>query len=180
MKKFLKKFLYYFASLLLPTDLQFLREQGYEPKEYELVMKNQLGHKMYNIVNSSDESEETNINQIKKILYAGYDVNFNLGAGFTALHYAVLRKKARVCKFLVINGANPHIENCDDNTPLSLADGKDRYSRRDKKLMKILKLSTCKIFRPGLNRRKNAKNAWERYNSEYNLNLELGTIFLNQ
>jgi hypothetical protein len=186
-KKFLKQafilFCTYITTHTMQQDLQSLREQGYEPEEYELdryAMQRQLSNTIYVIVNSRDESEETTINQIKEILDTGYDLNFNLGGGFTALHYAVLRGKAQVCEFLITNGANPHIENYDDHTPLSLADGRDRNSLGDEKIMKILKLSKCSIFRPGLNRRENARDAWERYNSVYNLNLELGTDFLNQ
>lgn len=140
----------------------------------------ELGNKVYSIVSDEYRSEEAKITEIKKLIDEGYDVNCNLFAGFTVLHYAVLREEALVCEFLVKYGANPHIENCDGNTPLALANGRSNLALRpDEKLIKILKLSTCSVFLPGMNRRgeDDARHSLIRYNKKHGLNLEMGAIF---
>ncbi len=140
--------------------------------------------KVWRSINSHDKYQEESIEELKEAISNGFDINSNLLAGFTALHYAVLRDKPLVCKFLVENGANPHIENCDCDTPYDLAcgNGKQQFRGKRKNLMDILILSKCNVFRPGMN----SKNYWggdesidalKSYNSRYNLNLEMGKVF---
>lgn len=140
---------------------------------------NELKWQVYSIINSSDMQEKDKIQTIQKILNRGFDINYNLWGGFTALHFAVLRNHIHVCNFLIANGANPHIENCDDNTTYYLADKKE--FNVEYKLTDILRQSQCTIFRPGMNSSSQSErykmHSLEMYNKIYNLNLTMGPIF---
>ena len=129
---------------------------------------------LYDIVTSKND-ESTKIEHIKYLLECGCDINLNLGCGFTALHYAVKAQQPTLCEFLIKQGANPHIENCDNYTPLQVARGLGFYRKREE-LTDILKSSSCTIYRPGMNRRY-PQNALETYNKDYGFNLTMGPVF---
>lgn len=125
------------------------------------------------IVYRRGSSEEQDIAEMRKIIEQGFNINANHLAGFTTLHYAVLRGKINVCKFLVEQGANPHIANCDGKTALQLAD----EGRKNSELVKILKSSKCNIYRPGMNFKKGEEWVIRLYCKRHGLKLEVGEVF---
>jgi ankyrin repeat protein len=59
--------------------------------------------------------------KIKRLLKLGADVNMPCSAGWTALHYAASEKQAKICAFLISNGANAFAKSPKGTTPLKLA-----------------------------------------------------------
>ncbi len=137
-----------------------------------------LANQMYSTINSYSDSEENIILKIRELLMKGVNLNYDLGGGFTSVHYAVLSNKPKVCQFLIEEGACPHIENCDDRTALDLAAGRGHplYDLVDNKtLLSILKSSSNSVFKPGMNRSslREKKIALQKYNKRYQLDLDM-------
>jgi len=139
---------------------------------------NKLKGQMYDAVLSDKDSEETIILKIEKLLTEGIDVNHNLGGDFTPLHFAVTRKKSKVCRFLIDKGANPHIENFDNVTALDLAAGRgDPFydPLMNNALVQILKSSNHNKLHVGIDRtsKQDMDNALVSYNQNHALNINI-------
>lgn len=134
----------------------------------------------YTVIVDNEISEQEKIAELKKLLEKGFDLNTNLTAGFTLLHFAIRKDQPTVAKFLIENGANPHIENCDGCTAYEIAHGHDKLGNpTNQGLINIVKLSKSNVFRPGMNRhtQKEIAAIHKSYNRGYGLKLELGEIF---
>jgi ankyrin repeat protein len=157
--------------VLLFSSLCMIYAKGVPPEDTSV----------YRTVNDDKASAEDIKTKLQEVIAKGEDINADLGGGFRALHYAVLRNRehahqGKVVQFLVDAKANPHIENCDNRTPLDLASGRGKCagSKRNEELIKILKSSACTEYVLGRNRKTTAtktRSDWLRiYNDDNSLN----------